>query len=927
MGGPSLRRAAALALVCVATAASLPATAAPPDPKPDAAATAQAKKLFDSGKKLLAEGSYREALAAFVAAKSAMPRESIQRNIAYCHRELRDFASAYEAYVELVDTFGAKMKKADLDAAKKAIDELRILSGTIRVAVFEPGAKVEIAGREVGTTPVPKPVRVNVGSFKVTLSKSGFEPLSRTVDVKGGDEIVLDTPMTREVLTGRVFVTFENRRDATLFVDGKETPGPYPWEGDLPPGTHEFEAKGPSVAAAPRRIDVVRGQRVELTLKVEALVAKLTIEGAAADAAIFVDAVEVGKGAWEGDVAQGRHDIRVTREGYQTIDRVVIAHVGETLVIRDLAWTSSGPAIAALPEADYKGLYAHFDAFGTLAATSNELANGCPTSSPPLLAHCGADNQSLGAGLTLRIGYSFGWLALEGFGLGAYDRAKGKQTFDRDVPPTATPDADHQGVARSESFTFQRYGGGFGLGGRATSMHPSIRFTGGLGAGLVLRRMVYARDASASSGSDTSNTSDSFTSNEGSYTAPLFLADAGVLFGGTPGGKFHLGILVMMELPSGDVYAPGDAGRTLGLSGKAHPTLGTALAKVPLGTPQMRVTSSGPQVFFGPMLGVRFGELPRGRFPLATRRSGATIRGLPPHAPVAPALAAAVAARALPPPRHGLGRSLRAWADDRRARRRARDGRGAALPLAASQVGRARWQARRVLGRRHEPDLALRARRPERDDRIGDRRSTVAARGDRRRREDLEVQETGRKDLARAMRPPTLLRGGDRQVHPRQRVVRPDAADRRHDQLRPRRRLQDEEGQGVVGQEQHGEEEAGERGARVRQPRAPVARLGADAAPAPALFDRGARDLSAERRNGRSLGGAHSRSIHGRVVRMSSGGGSTGVGRAVGGGTVIWRGVGRSDCAPSWASHRVRDRDFQANPTRPHASQTPSVSS
>src|SRR5580704_457241 len=83
---------------CVSWALCLDPTSAwaAPPAAPSPADVAAAKKLFQQGLKLYNEGSYREALAAFVHANAVSPRASIQRNIAQCHRDLKDFAAAYD---------------------------------------------------------------------------------------------------------------------------------------------------------------------------------------------------------------------------------------------------------------------------------------------------------------------------------------------------------------------------------------------------------------------------------------------------------------------------------------------------------------------------------------------------------------------------------------------------------------------------------------------------------------------------------------------------------------------------------------------------------------------------------------------------------------------------------------------------------------
>src|SRR5580704_1685345 len=130
---------AALALSVLAWRGDQSAFAASPT-GPSQVALADARKLFDTGLKLYGEGSYREALAAFVRANEIAPRASIQRNIAQCHRDLKDFASAYEAYQALLSKYGATMSPTDKRSVQRAIDELAMLTGTVRIALSDPGA-------------------------------------------------------------------------------------------------------------------------------------------------------------------------------------------------------------------------------------------------------------------------------------------------------------------------------------------------------------------------------------------------------------------------------------------------------------------------------------------------------------------------------------------------------------------------------------------------------------------------------------------------------------------------------------------------------------------------------------------------------------------------------------------------------------------
>src|SRR5262249_45886235 len=161
-----------------ARAQSIPS---PPSSKPTAADEATAKKNFDSGLKLYGEGSFAEALIAFEQSYRRGGRPSALKNIAQCHRNLKHFVDAYDAYEQMLALHEAQLPAADKAAVRQALDELGVLTGTLEVVVRESGADIEIDGKGVGPSPMAKPKRVKVDPHKVRVSKAGFQPFEETV--------------------------------------------------------------------------------------------------------------------------------------------------------------------------------------------------------------------------------------------------------------------------------------------------------------------------------------------------------------------------------------------------------------------------------------------------------------------------------------------------------------------------------------------------------------------------------------------------------------------------------------------------------------------------------------------------------------------------------------------------------------------------
>jgi hypothetical protein len=553
-------RLAATVAIAIGLGLGIPAPVGAAGNPPSPAAVASAKQLFAQGLKLYNEGSYREALAAFVHANDIAPRASIQRNIAQCHRDLKDFASAYDAYQKLVAQYGSAMTAPDRRAIQRAIDELALLTGTVRVAIPDSGGAVTIDGRDAGTTPLPSPIRVNLGTHVVVVAKPGFETVQKEVTLNGGDEAHIDGALAPEVTTGHLVVSAPADAHVEVFVDGSDV-GAAPWEGDLKPGTHIVEARGTSSdmrTASPKQVEIALRARVEMALELHALTGRVQVDTHTADATIAIDGSFVGKGVWEGELSAGQHELAIEATGYRTYRRALLVHEGE--VFHEDARLD---ADASAPR--YEGIYSGLALFGY--ATPSGASNFVSTASSPL-----------GAGLAVRVGYSFGWIAVEGMGFGSYDYSSGTISEGNG--------SDSTNITRTDNYAFHRFGGGGAVGARVASLDPHVRLTASALGGVAAIGNIYTESAAATSGSA------QVTSATTTYTAPLLMFDAGVLVGWPNGSKIHIAALCMLQFVGSPVSAP-----TL-------PT--TSLGANSFTTPASTV-ASGTQVFLGPVIGFDLG--------------------------------------------------------------------------------------------------------------------------------------------------------------------------------------------------------------------------------------------------------------------------------------------------------------------------------
>jgi hypothetical protein len=588
MPAPRILRLTCAAFVALATPASAqapptlgPAPAAPSLPAvPSPHDAAEAKTRFTEGLKLYGEHAYTEALAEFESSYRLGGRPSALRNIAQCHRDMRQFAEAYEAYDRLLKAHGAQLSPADREAVTHALDELSDLSGAISVTSNEAGASVELDGKPLGLTPLAAGPRVSLAAHHVVVQKSGFEAFEKDVTVQSNQSVVVEATLTPEITTGHVVVREEKGYPVHVFIDGRDQ-GPAPWEGDLPPGGHTVEAKGPTFAADPRSFSVAKKQRLDLAIDATTTLGHLRVTTVPASARITFDGQSVGTGAWDADVAPGAHRIVVAIEGQPPAERVVDVARGQ-LVALDVPLQLIGEGGPV-----YRGFYARINPFGVISPSYVDVYSpGAPGY---------GQRFHFGLGGALHIGYSFDVLALEFFGAFLVDH----YDFNAPTPPPGTnPNASqgsqNGGVTGVDAF--------FGVGGRITSHDSTVRFTAALAPGIATHNVNvddgYNGGSSGSACNSSLNNCTTAINNGGGsgsvgYVAPGLMFDGGILVGNTPGAKFFLGVTAWLDfaptLFSGpDTQAPLPA---------SYFYAGRGLKAV-----------GGPQFYLGPSLGIQFGH-------------------------------------------------------------------------------------------------------------------------------------------------------------------------------------------------------------------------------------------------------------------------------------------------------------------------------
>jgi hypothetical protein len=308
-----------LALALGATSAVSQAQPAAPPASEDE--KHEAERHFQHGLSLARDRSWDAALAEFTASRERYPTRAATRNAAIALAQLRRFAESYEMYEALVHDFAENSPREQVDSWRGEMAALVAQTAEIVIAPTQLEVSVLVDGRRRGSTPLARPIRVNVGTHTVRFEKLGFEPTESVDTIAGGQRKLLSPRLRRLTDVGVLVVREASGGRLTVLVDGAPA-GTTPWTGRVAPGSHHVELRGEgSLGTQPSSATVRGAATTTLVLKAATLDARLRVEPVPSNAVVYIDGVAVGAGVWSGSLPSGPHRIEVAASGHYTFRR------------------------------------------------------------------------------------------------------------------------------------------------------------------------------------------------------------------------------------------------------------------------------------------------------------------------------------------------------------------------------------------------------------------------------------------------------------------------------------------------------------------------------------------------------------------------------------------------------------------------------
>ncbi len=423
------------------------------------AQSSDGKAEFEAGMKLYQDHAVPEALAEFELSYRIGHRASALRNAAQCHRDLQQFAVAFDQYQKLLAVHASELSATERNMVTQALVELKLLTGTLTVIVNEPGADITLDGVSIGKSPQAVPMRVSLSIHKVEVTREGREPFAKDVTVGSSEDVVVDVKLELEDTMGHVAAREQAGRPMHVWVDDKDV-GAAPWEGLVVPGSHTIQGRSGApdghVREATARVPFSIAQREHRSFVLEArsTAGHVRLVTKPANAQIEVDGISRGQGAWESDIAPGLHTVRVTANHFVTALRPLIVAEGARL---------NEDVTLEQPPLLWHGLYEMLYVFG-------RPGFGAGYSLPPGVSGRVSEDSLWDFGVKFCGGYAFGPIAIEVVAVGWLGPLRTEHVL------------DDSGVSILRM-------SGAGVGGlvsaavRATSKPAAVRVTGALSLG------------------------------------------------------------------------------------------------------------------------------------------------------------------------------------------------------------------------------------------------------------------------------------------------------------------------------------------------------------------------------------------------------------------------------------------------------------
>lgn len=221
-----------------------------------------AKAEYEAGRILYMDGDYTTAVLKFERAYEESKDPRLLWNMAAAEKNLRHYVRVEALVKRYIEESGTTLTDTERADAQALLDTVSNFIGEVTIKVVPDGASVAVDGAAVGTTPLEKPVRLEIGTRTIEIKKPGFLPHKEALQITGGSQL-LEFNLEAEVHEGTLRILADPGN--VIHVDGNVV-GTTEWQGKLPSGAHNVHVTADGYR--PYRSDTVVQDNDTTTLRI-----------------------------------------------------------------------------------------------------------------------------------------------------------------------------------------------------------------------------------------------------------------------------------------------------------------------------------------------------------------------------------------------------------------------------------------------------------------------------------------------------------------------------------------------------------------------------------------------------------------------------------------------------------------------------------
>ena len=155
----------------------------------------KAVEHFKKATMLYDEGDYDAALVEFKTSYKVLPNWKLLYYIGLTRQALHDYAEAEKDFTSYLEKGKDKIPEEKKAAVEEILKNLAGFIGSLMIQVDTDGADVFVNNVLVGKSPLEVPVRLNLGLYRITVKKGGYEDFVEDVELPGGEKLELAVNM------------------------------------------------------------------------------------------------------------------------------------------------------------------------------------------------------------------------------------------------------------------------------------------------------------------------------------------------------------------------------------------------------------------------------------------------------------------------------------------------------------------------------------------------------------------------------------------------------------------------------------------------------------------------------------------------------------------------------------------------------------